>query len=166
MCGALDGREPDKVLYIIDPPDAPDILARVEAASSADQASVVQSHARFVEVNPLEANKGAALAWLARHFGIPREQVMAVGDQDNDAPMIAWAGVGVAMGNGSPASQSGRPDPDRAASDRTQRRRGALAIERSGYRLPLPASVPAMQPTAAAGDTYPFRSPAGVAASC
>jgi hydroxymethylpyrimidine pyrophosphatase-like HAD family hydrolase len=24
-----------------------------------------------------------------------------VGDQDNDTPMVAWAGLGVAMGNGS-----------------------------------------------------------------
>ena len=104
-CDMLDGREPDKVLFIIDPPDAPDILAVLKGVVGA-QASVVQSHARFVEVNPLEANKGAALAWLARHFGIAREQVMAVGDQDNDAPMIEWAGVGVAMSNGSPASKA------------------------------------------------------------
>ena len=31
---------------------------------------------------------------------------MAVGDQDNDASMVAWAGVGVAMGNGSPATKA------------------------------------------------------------
>ena len=31
---------------------------------------------------------------------------MAVGDQDNDVPMITWAGVGVAMGNSSPAAKA------------------------------------------------------------
>jgi hydroxymethylpyrimidine pyrophosphatase-like HAD family hydrolase len=103
VCGALDGREPGKVLYIIEPQDAPAIVALLQRLVG-DQATVVQSHARFVEVNPLEANKGAALAWLADTYGLPRERVMAVGDQDNDAPMIAWAGVGVAMGNGSPAA--------------------------------------------------------------
>jgi len=41
------------------------------------------------------------LAWLAEHLSVPQSQVMAVGDQDNDAPMVAWAGLGVAMGNGS-----------------------------------------------------------------
>jgi Cof subfamily protein (haloacid dehalogenase superfamily) len=103
VCGALDGREPGKVLYIIEPQDAPAIVALLQRLVG-DQATVVQSHARFVEVNPLEANKGAALAWLARYFDIPRGRVMAVGDQDNDTTMIAWAGVGVAMGNGSPAA--------------------------------------------------------------
>ena len=32
-------------------------------------------------------------------LGIPREQVVAIGDQENDLPMIAWAGLGLAMGN-------------------------------------------------------------------
>ena len=52
------------------------------------------------------APKGDALRRLAAHLGIPQTQVMAVGDQDNDASMVAWAGVGVAMGNGSPATKS------------------------------------------------------------
>jgi hypothetical protein len=48
-------------------------------------------------------SKGDALRRLAAHLDIPQAQVMAVGDQDNDTAMIAWAGLGVAMGNGSPA---------------------------------------------------------------
>ena len=31
---------------------------------------------------------------------------MAVGDQDNDVSMIAWAGLGVAMGNASPEAKA------------------------------------------------------------
>jgi hydroxymethylpyrimidine pyrophosphatase-like HAD family hydrolase len=31
---------------------------------------------------------------------------MAVGDQDNDVSMIAWAGLGVAMGDASPAAKA------------------------------------------------------------
>ncbi|HAL62150.1 MAG TPA: Cof-type HAD-IIB family hydrolase [Chloroflexi bacterium] len=49
-----------------------------------------------------EASKGQGLAYLARHLGIPREEVMAIGDYDNDVDMVAWAGLGVAMGNASP----------------------------------------------------------------
>jgi hydroxymethylpyrimidine pyrophosphatase-like HAD family hydrolase len=30
---------------------------------------------------------------------------MAIGDQDNDVAMIAWAGLGIAMGNGSQAAR-------------------------------------------------------------
>jgi hypothetical protein len=31
---------------------------------------------------------------------------MAVGDQGNDVPMIEWAGIGVAMGNGSSTTKA------------------------------------------------------------
>jgi len=49
-----------------------------------------------------QASKGLGLAYLARHLGIPREAVMAIGDYDNDVDMVAWAGLGVAVGNASP----------------------------------------------------------------
>jgi len=49
-----------------------------------------------------EASKGQGVAYLARHLGIPREEVMAIGDYDNDVDMVAWAGLGVAVGNASP----------------------------------------------------------------
>lgn len=45
-----------------------------------------------------QSNKGEALAALCAKWGVPREQVMAIGDSTNDLPMIEWAGVGVAMG--------------------------------------------------------------------
>lgn len=49
-----------------------------------------------------QASKGQGLAYLARYLGIPREEVMAIGDYDNDVDMVAWAGLGVAVGNASP----------------------------------------------------------------
>lgn len=53
-----------------------------------------------LEIMPLGCNKGAAVAELAGKLGITRDQVMTFGDYDNDLPMIEWAGMGVAMGNG------------------------------------------------------------------
>jgi Cof subfamily protein (haloacid dehalogenase superfamily) len=105
LCGALNRCDPQKVLYIVPPQDAPLALSELKKVAGA-RAVVVQSHALFVEVNPPEAHKGAGLARLAETLGIPRERVMAIGDQDNDETMIAWAGVGVVMGNGSPASKA------------------------------------------------------------
>lgn len=63
---------------------------------------VVRSHRFFVEGNPLQATKGQALARLAGWLGIARSEVMAIGDQGNDTDMVAWAGLGVAMGNAVP----------------------------------------------------------------
>lgn len=42
-----------------------------------------------------------------RYFGIPREQSYAFGDGDNDLAMIGYCGMGVAMGNATPAVKAG-----------------------------------------------------------
>jgi Cof subfamily protein (haloacid dehalogenase superfamily) len=98
LCQTLAGGDPEKVLFMVDPDVTPHLLAFMTNHVGA-RANVVQSHARFVEVNPLGADKGTGLAWLAEHYGLDRTQIMAIGDQGNDATMIAWAGLGVAMGN-------------------------------------------------------------------
>jgi len=61
--------------------------------------SVMQYSDNIPEVAFLhpQATKGAALAALCQEWGVPREQVMALGDSTNDLPMIEWAGIGVAM---------------------------------------------------------------------
>jgi hydroxymethylpyrimidine pyrophosphatase-like HAD family hydrolase len=50
-------------------------------------------------VLPPGTGKGRALARLARRLGIRRRETLAVGDWYNDTDMLAWAGIGVAMGN-------------------------------------------------------------------
>ena len=44
-----------------------------------------------------DANKGHALSLLCADFGIDRHDVIAIGDSVNDAPMLAWAGRGIAL---------------------------------------------------------------------
>jgi Cof subfamily protein (haloacid dehalogenase superfamily) len=48
---------------------------------------------------PVEADKGQAVRFLMQHLNIPAEQVLAIGDNQNDSVMLAAAGVSVAMGN-------------------------------------------------------------------
>ena len=52
-----------------------------------------------LEISSVYANKGNGLQWLAGHLGISMEQVMALGDSDNDITMLRMAGLGVAMEN-------------------------------------------------------------------
>jgi len=73
-------------------------------AKAATPITVVPSHAILVEGLPYGMSKAVGLEWLADYLHIPREEVLAVGDNDNDAEMLRWAGVGVAMGGGSPAA--------------------------------------------------------------
>ena len=41
------------------------------------------------------ASKGNALAKLADHLGLNKDEVMAIGDNENDLSMIDYAGIGV-----------------------------------------------------------------------
>lgn len=103
---SLLDRDLDKVLLVADDPAQTDAIYAEMQRRFSDRMQIVRSHALFVEALPDGVNKGAGLAWLADWLGVPQAQVMAVGDQDNDAPMIAWAGLGVAMGNASPACKA------------------------------------------------------------
>lgn len=101
----LDQHEPIKFLVFVEPQDAGSVEAELRLRFEG-RMELTRSHALIVEGNPLGVSKEDALRRLAAHLDIPQAQVMAVGDQDNDASMIAWAGVGVAMGNASHATKS------------------------------------------------------------
>lgn len=58
------------------------------------------------EINPAAVDKGSALRRLAAQLSVPMTQVMAIGDNDNDAPMLRAAGIGVAMGNANASARS------------------------------------------------------------
>ncbi|MFD1206702.1 MULTISPECIES: Cof-type HAD-IIB family hydrolase [Sporosarcina] len=45
-------------------------------------------------------NKAVGISHVSKWLGIPKERIIAFGDEDNDLEMIDYAGVGVAMGNG------------------------------------------------------------------
>ena len=43
--------------------------------------------------------KGNALKFLCQKLNLTSENIMAIGDEENDLSMIKYAGIGVAMGN-------------------------------------------------------------------
>lgn len=60
----------------------------------------------LLEVLSDGVNKQVALERYARERGVARERVAAFGDQHNDREMLAWAGLGIAMANGSAEARS------------------------------------------------------------
>lgn len=52
-----------------------------------------------LELSPAGIDKGTGLRALAALLGVPAERTIAVGDADNDLPMLRAAGLAVAMGN-------------------------------------------------------------------
>ncbi|MFD1850051.1 Cof-type HAD-IIB family hydrolase [Oceanobacillus bengalensis] len=53
----------------------------------------------IIEIVKKGMNKAVGLQKVSTYFGIPKERIIAFGDEDNDLEMIEYAGVGVAMGN-------------------------------------------------------------------
>ena len=98
-------QDPAKFIIVADKAKADRIQSEMSARFD-QQMVVVRSHDLFVEGNPLGVNKGDALRRLSEHLDVPQSQVMAIGDQGNDVPMIMWAGLGVAMENGSAAARA------------------------------------------------------------
>lgn len=69
------------------------------AATFRDRAEIVTSKPYFLEILPLGADKGSALARLSGILGFPMEEVMAIGDAMNDLTMVKAAGWGCAPAN-------------------------------------------------------------------
>ena len=57
----------------------------------------VRTGPHFYEVIPAAASKAAALQRLCAGWGIPRSDVVAIGDSPNDLEILRWAGTGIAM---------------------------------------------------------------------
>lgn len=60
---------------------------------------ITRSKMHYLEIMHRDANKAQALQLVAEHYGIPQANVLAIGDSYNDLGMLAWAGIGVAVGN-------------------------------------------------------------------
>jgi 5-amino-6-(5-phospho-D-ribitylamino)uracil phosphatase len=79
----------------------PRIISTLEALLLREfpETSVLRSDPELIQVMHPDASKAAALSRVARHYGVPMSNVMAIGDAVNDIPMLQIAGVRVAMDN-------------------------------------------------------------------
>lgn len=66
-----------------------------------DDATIVSSGSRNIEILPPGTDKGKALRVISEKLSIPLSKMIAFGDWDNDAGMLSAAGIGCAMANGS-----------------------------------------------------------------
>lgn len=95
----LKGSRPTKLLITA---HAKTILALREELTPLyeGRATVLITADEYLEVMPLEADKGHALADLAARLGLEPADVIAAGDGYNDIGMISFAGTGIAISNG------------------------------------------------------------------
>lgn len=93
--------EPSKVLVIGDAEKLDNLYAKMRG-DFRDTVHITKSKSTYLEFSHLLATKGRALRSLASSLGLKADEVMAIGDSQNDLDMIEYAGFGVAMGNAVP----------------------------------------------------------------
>ncbi|HIX98195.1 Cof-type HAD-IIB family hydrolase [Faecalicatena contorta] len=62
---------------------------------------VTSSVPQLLEISYRDAGKESALKFLLRYLGLEQTESAAFGDGDNDRGMLAFAGIGIAVSNGS-----------------------------------------------------------------
>ena len=75
----------------------PQRVALLDLESHFSGLTFTDSGAGYIEVRPEGATKASALQSIADSLGIPASHVLTIGDNDNDAEMLSWAGIGVAV---------------------------------------------------------------------
>lgn len=60
---------------------------------------IVKSTPYFLEFSNLEASKKCAVEFLQNYWGLKKEEILTIGDQNNDIALLRAGGVKVAMGN-------------------------------------------------------------------
>ena len=91
-----------KVMMIDEPAILDQAIARIPQEVK-EKYTVLKSAPYFLEILDKRVNKGTGVKSLADVLDIKPEEIMAIGDQENDIAMIEYAGVGVAMDNAIPS---------------------------------------------------------------
>ena len=94
---------PPKIMLLPKPGHADETVEELKNIFG-DQIYMAWAVAGRIEIMHPDVNKGAALTAIANHIGSSLDEVMAVGDGNNDLPMLRAAGTGVLMHNADAAT--------------------------------------------------------------
>ena len=78
-----------------------DLVAELSSRFS-PELTITRTHPRLVEGTAQGVDKGLGVRHLCTLLNIDPQRVLAIGDSDNDIPMLEAVGFGVAMGNSTP----------------------------------------------------------------
>lgn len=78
--------------------DLNEAIAKIPAEYH-ERFTIMKSQPILLEILPKSVDKGKGLAMLAEQLDLTVDEIMALGDEENDLAMVKYAGLGVAMGN-------------------------------------------------------------------
>ena len=96
---------PLKFITVNDHTQEPDLTPALQLQFG-NSIHMSRSHQLLVEGTAPQVNKGNGLLKLIGRLGINPTQVMTIGDNENDIPMMRVAGLAVAMGQATPVVQA------------------------------------------------------------
>ncbi len=88
-----------KILLTAEPARLAALRAAI-AGRAPERVAVTTTTPDFLEFFDVAAGKGQALSALREALGIAKEEILAMGDGENDVPLLREAGMPIAMANG------------------------------------------------------------------
>lgn len=87
-----------KIAYVNTPEETLRLRTKLQPKMFRDY-EISSSVPQFVEIVPKGITKAKALEIVCKRLSLTPEDIIAFGDQDNDIPLLDYAGCGIAMGN-------------------------------------------------------------------
>ena len=91
-------RDISKMIWPDDPEKIEYYITRLQGVLEGN-VTFCTSSPEYLEFFHSDASKGNAARFIAEKLNIPPAEIIAIGDQRNDIPMLKFAGLGVAMAN-------------------------------------------------------------------
>ncbi|KAG5524784.1 hypothetical protein RHGRI_031448 [Rhododendron griersonianum] len=97
----LAGVDIQKLIFLDTAEGVATALRPYWAEATKDRATVVQAVPDMLEIVPSGTSKGNGVRMLLDQLGASPEEIMAIGDGENDVEMLELASLGIALSNGS-----------------------------------------------------------------
>ncbi|KAI8531028.1 hypothetical protein RHMOL_Rhmol11G0106000 [Rhododendron molle] len=97
----LSGIDIQKLIFLDTAEGVATALRPYWSEATKERATVVQAVPDMLEIVPSGTSKGNGVRMLLDHLGASPEEIMAIGDGENDVEMLELASLGIALSNGS-----------------------------------------------------------------
>ncbi len=97
--------EIQKLLWMAEPDRIAELTPKLTSRYRG-RLTVTHTDPEYLEFMPPGVTKATGLADVARHYGVEARDVAAFGDGNNDAAMLEWAGMGIAMSHAKPSAKA------------------------------------------------------------